>query len=120
MLDLNASVGQAAMDTWARPIVVTPYASQPGVASYDARGVWVSQPIDVMTQEGAVFSDQRTIISIRVSEFTVPPMQGDHIYVPAHLTLQARGPFEVQDSDDLGQGRVKLTLRKVVYDEPRE
>lgn len=118
MIDTNQLVYLPIMNTWSRPVVVTPYASQPGQPAYGGRGDFVTQPVDVVTEIG-VMSDQRTQLFIRLSEFPVPPKQRDWIYIPAHMSLPAEGPFEVQDVCRHGPAKASLTLKLAVEDQPR-
>jgi len=119
MLDFNSIVVAQVQNVFSRPIEITPYGSQPGRPTYGARGIYVTVPVDVVTEGSVVFSDQRTVIDIRVSEYPVPPVVRDWIFVPAHMSLPAAGPFEVQDTDSYHDGRVRLTLRAARVDEPR-
>lgn len=106
-----------AYDTFARPVIINPIASQPGNPSYTARGIYNTVPMDVET-EGPVFSDMRTILDILEEEFTVIPIQMDQITIPAYQGLPALGSFEIQDSDANGGGETTLTLRRLVTARP--
>jgi hypothetical protein len=107
-----------AQDVFGRPIVVTPLASQPGQGAYSARGIWASEPFDVGTEEEVIFSDMRTIVDILEKEFSVLPIQGDHISIPATSELPDHGNFVVIDADDNGEGERTLTLRRLVETKP--
>jgi hypothetical protein len=113
MLDYNTLVLQQIQGVFARPIEITPSGSQPGQPMYGGRGVFVTAPIDVMTENNVVFSDQQSTLDIRRSDYPVPPGIRDRIYIPAHMSMPAMGPFEVQDSDLYHDGRLRLTLRAV-------
>jgi hypothetical protein len=119
MLDYNATVLLAVQNQFARPVVITPYGSQPGKPAYNGRGVYVTTPMDVVTEGNVVFSDQKTALDIRQSDYSIPPDVRDWIMIPAHMSMPAAGPFEVLDSDLFHDGRVRLSLRAAFVDEPR-
>ena len=102
------------MDMYARPITIDPLASQPGVPAYVARGIYTTTPIDVVTEDGGIFSDQKTIVDIREEEFTVLPVQLDRIFIPADVNGGPElGWFEVVDADTNGGGETTLALRQI-------
>jgi hypothetical protein len=68
--------------------------------------------------DGSIISDARVILDIRDAEFTVLPLQGDLIDVPAANGLPAEGQFEVMDGDPNGGGETTLTLRSIVVSKP--
>jgi hypothetical protein len=43
----------------------------------------------------------------------------DWIFIPAHMSMPAIGPFEVLDIDVFHDGRARLALRLAQIDEPR-
>lgn len=118
-LDLALSAGLRA---FARPITVTPQASQParvegGVSipvgqPYEARAVWASRPIDVQTEQG-IMSSQEHKLGIRALDFEIPPAPGDLIEVPAYLFYPRIGLVEVEDGDDDGQGGTSLSVKVI-------
>jgi hypothetical protein len=101
-----------AFDVFARPVTFYPVVSQPAGASYTGRGYYKSGPIDVQTLDGAIYSDQQTILDIRDVEFAVLPQQGDRLYIDEADAGPALGEFEVADTDTLDGGTTVLTLRK--------
>ena len=105
-------------DTYSRVVTITPIASQPGGAQYTARGILDTEAMDVVTMDNAFVSETRVILDIRDAEFTVLPMQGDVIDIPADGDLPAEGQFEVVDGDPNGGGETTLTLRRVVQAKP--
>jgi hypothetical protein len=106
-------------DTFARPITVTPLASQPGAPAYSNRGIYDTRPMDVMAQDGSIVSDQQTILDVRDAEFSVVPEQLDQITIPADTDAgPALGTFEVTDTEANGGGETTLILRKVVTAKP--
>jgi hypothetical protein len=119
VLDFNTVVVQQVQNIFSRPITITPYGSQPGKQAYNARGVYVTTPVDVVTEGQVVYSDARTVLDIRSSEYPVHPGVRDWIFIPAHMSMPSAGPFEVQDVDKYHDGRARLTLRAAHIDEPR-
>lgn len=119
MLDYNVLVVQTVQNIFARPVTITPFGSQPGVQPYNKRGVYVTTPVDVITEGSVVFSDQKTALDIRLSEYPIPPAVRDWVFIPAHMSMPSAGPFEVQDVDVYHDGRARLTLRAAHVDEPR-
>lgn len=105
-------------NVFARPVVFNPLASQPGQPTYTGRGIYSTEPIDVLAEEGSIFSDSRTILDVLEYEFTVVPMQEDRLTIPAVGTMPALGEFEVIETKSNGGGETTLALRKVVEAKP--
>jgi hypothetical protein len=117
-VDFSELVYHPAYDTFARAITVTPLKSQPGASAYPARGIFNTEPVDVVALDGSIVSEQRTILDIRQVEFPVLPEQKDHINIPADGGLPDLGDWEVADAMNNGGGEVTLTLHKVVSHKP--
>lgn len=101
-------------DMWARPVTITPLGSQPpGAAAYTNRGIYDTRGIEVVSVEGALVSDQETILDVRESEYAVVPQQRDQIDIPAVDNIPAAGLFEVTDAWTNGGGETTLVLRKI-------
>jgi hypothetical protein len=105
-------------DVFGRPVTFTPIVSQPGEPAYVARGIYTSEPADVLAEEGAIFSDQRTILDILEKEYAVVPLQGDHVSIPATGAIPAAGEFVVSDQKANGAGETTLMLRRIVVTKP--
>ncbi|SER57197.1 hypothetical protein SAMN05216548_12620 [Faunimonas pinastri] len=116
MIDFDALVLTPAMDAFSRPIIIDPVNSQPGVFAYSARGVWASKPDTIQTEGGEVISTNVPTLGIRLSEFSVAPVQGDQITIPAYLSAPALGTFFVFDVNGDGQGGADLVLMGVSND----
>jgi hypothetical protein len=104
------------MDHFAGACTFTPLKSQPGQPSYTARGIYGTEPIDVLAEDSSIISDQRTIFDIREVEFTVLPIQGDLVFLAAanfadQLTEDAT--YEILDADTNGGGETTLAIRKI-------
>ena len=117
-LDVSNLIYSKTQDIFGRPVVITPLASQPGQPAYSNRGIYTTEPLDVLAEEGAIFSDQRSILDVRDSEYAVIPIQGDQISIPATGTLPAVGVFYVNDQKNNGGGETTLELRRVVVTKP--
>ena len=121
-LDFSTLVYLPNFDMFARPITITPLASQPGMPAYNARGIFNTRAIDVQAEDGSIVSDQQTIMDIRDVEFSVVPEQLDRIYIPVDAaagdTGHDRGEYEVVNSQDNGGGEVTLVIRKIMASRP--
>jgi len=117
-IDYSTQVYLHAFNTFARTITVIPLASQPGELPYTARGIYNSDAVDVVAEDGSIISDQRTIIDVREEEFTYLPLQGDQIIIPGDGGIPEAGTFEIIDSISNGGGESTLTLRKVMQSAP--
>lgn len=119
-VDFSTLVYLPNYDMFARPIIITPRASQPGAPAYSARGIYDTRPIDVQAQDGSIVSDQQTIIDILEVEFAVLPEQLDQISVPADINAgRALGDFEVTNTETNGGGETTLTVRKLRLAQPQ-
>jgi hypothetical protein len=108
-----------AWDVFARPCTFTPLISQPGAPAYGARCYFNTRETEVLTEAGSVYSDAQTYIDILLTEFPVPPMQGDQVSIPLHQDVPG-GDFEVLDlaGDGNAGGITTITLRKIVTAKP--
>lgn len=117
-LDMSALVKLPAMDVFARPIDVTPIASQPGAGSYRARGYFGTNELEVAAEDGSVLTDQQTYLDIREVEFAIPPRQRDIIDIPADGAVPAKGRFEVVSGTSDGGGLITLIIRELKAPRP--
>ena len=118
-IDFSTLVYAPNFDMFARAIIVTPLASQPGVPAYTARGIYDTRPLDVQSMDGAVIAEQQTIIDILEVEFPVLPDQLDRINIPADPNAgMALGDFEVISTETNGGGETTLVVRKVMASRP--
>ena len=81
-----------------------------------ARGIYKSETMNVMLEDGSLLSDQQTILDIRAVEFSTLPVQGDQINIPADPStgLPALGSFEITDVFHNGGGEVTLALKALL------
>jgi len=117
-IDFATQVYSPAFNVFARPIVVTPLKSQPSQSSYTGRGVYSTQALDIAAEDASVFSDQVTILDVIEIEFSVIPIQGDLVSIPADGGLPALGDFELADGKTNGGGQTTYNLRKIMVSKP--
>ncbi len=117
-INFSSVVYSPVYDAFSRSVTVLPVASQPGLPPYIKRGIFDTRSIDVIAEDGLVISDQRTMLDIREAEFSVLPVQGDRISVPASGGLPDLGDWEIADSSSNGGGETTLTLRRYVDPQP--
>ncbi len=121
-IDFSTLVYLPNYDTFARPITVTPLASQPGSPAYASRGIFDTRAVDVQAMDGSIVSDQQTILDVRNAEFTVVPEQLDRIYIgpdaEAGATGDEIGDYEVIDTEYNGGGETTLVIRKLMVSKP--
>jgi hypothetical protein len=106
-------------DKFARPVIVNPIVSQPDTNSYENRGIFNTGPTDIEMEDGSVYSDARTILDIRMAEWSTLPQQGDQINIPDHEDV-AGGEFEVEDLEGVGNagGEITIILKRRVSSKP--
>lgn len=107
-------------DTFSVPCTFHPVFSQPDGASYDARCIYDTRQLDVMAEDGSIYSDQQTICDIRTSEFDILPQQKDRVTIPFDCNGAPLGDFEVVDTSLNGGGQLTLVLRRVIPEPPLE
>lgn len=117
-LDFTTLVYNPAFSVFARTVTITPNGSQPGEPAYSGRGIYSTQPVDVPTENGAILSDQVTVLDVIEREYAVLPAQGDLVDIPASGVLPAPGQFEIIERYTNGGGETTLVLRKVMAARP--
>ena len=101
-------------DLWARPVTFFPIVSQPGVTSYEGRGIYDSNDLDFDSYGEQIISDARIELDILAMEFTVVPMQGDQLRIVPWMNVPG-GSYEISDiSPDNAGGEMTLVLRRLV------
>ena len=113
-VDFSHMVLVPCMTTFALPVVIDPLASQPGMPSYTAGGIFTRRPTQVLTEAGVVFSDHETTLGIRDEEFAGMPFVNGLLTFPAVGLIPALGMFEVADVKNDGQGGSTLVLQVMV------
>ena len=104
MIDFDALVLAPLQNLFGKPIIVTPIASQPGVAPYVARGDLRIQNVDMPLEDG-IMSTQVITMGVRKADFAVFVAPGDTI-------LAGGKPYLIDDTDDDAQGHSILTLKR--------
>jgi hypothetical protein len=113
-INYSAQVYHPTYDVFARPVTFTPVFG----SAFEGRGIYSTQPFDVLGEDSSIFSDQVTILDVLDDEFTVVPIQGDIVFIPTNVGMPELGTFEVTDADSNGGGETTLTLRRVVQAKP--
>lgn len=124
-VDFSKLVLAPAMATFAKPVTVTPTASQPNAASYPARGIWTVQNTTIMGESGNVFSTVNLKFGIRFADYPATlPAQGDVItttaanlplgYWQGQIDPNAGIDFVIDDVTPDGQGGAVIGVRRVV------
>jgi hypothetical protein len=116
-IDWSNALYVNAQNTFGRPITITPVISQPNAPAYSGRGIFDTSPMDVLAEEGAIFSEQRSVLDIRDAEFPVMPLQGDQVTIPPYGILPG-GNYEIIDLKANGGGETSLALRQIVGTKP--
>jgi hypothetical protein len=108
---MSTAVYEVCQNTYGRPVTFT--STLGNSFSGSARGIYDSRTLNVVMEDGSIFSDQQTILDIRTSEFSVLPMQGDFINVPLEPVsgLPDLGDFEITNVFHNGGGEVTLELK---------
>ncbi|MBO4221958.1 hypothetical protein [Bradyrhizobium neotropicale] len=111
-INLDVTLQGPIFDFWAVPCTFVPLVSQPGQPSFGGRGIFNTYSMDVQGMDGHIYSDQRTILDIRESEFAVLPQQNDHVIIPKDCNGVPRGEYQIVDASSDGGGQTMLTIRK--------
>jgi hypothetical protein len=111
-INLDVLLQRSIFDFWSVDCTFMPLRSQPGVASYPGRGILGTYTTDVNTLDGSLYSDQRTILDIRESEFAVMPEQNDHVVIPKDCNNVPKGEYVIVDASSNGGGQTMLTIKK--------
>jgi hypothetical protein len=111
---MSTEVYLVCQDTFGRPVTFTSTSGN----SFGglARGIYDSSTLNVVMEDGSLFSDQRTILDIKADEFPTLPVQGDLINIPVEPVsgLPALGDFEITNVFHNGGGEVTLELKALV------
>ena len=105
-------------NTFSRPATFTPTQSAPATPAFIGRGIFSTQPLDVLAEDNSIFSDAVTILDILESEYTILPAQGDFVFIPSDNGMPELGNYEIIDHKTNGGGETTLVLRRVVTSKP--
>jgi hypothetical protein len=111
-VDFSKLVLTPCMEVFARVMTVDPVTSRPGALPYQARAIFTSVDMPVLSMDGVELSDVRTFVGIRVAEFTGPPPAARD-----KLTMDGVD-YTIEDVTPDGQGGAKLRLRRIEPDFP--
>jgi len=117
-IEFSKEVYLRTQDMFSVGCTITPLKSDPTGAAYTARGIYTTRPVDIVGMDGSIFSDQQSIFDIRELEYTILPIQGDHINIPVDCNGVPLGDFEIMDADTNGGGETTLVIRKLVTAKP--
>ena len=113
-INMSVEVYQVCQGTFGRPATFT---SKTGNSySGSNRGIYKSDMIDILLEDGSIFTQQQTILDIRAAEFPTLPVQDDTVAIPYEPIsgLPDLGSFQIIDVFHNGGGEVTLQLRAVV------
>jgi hypothetical protein len=105
-------------DFWGIDVTFLPLVSQPGAPGYNGLGILNTYSIDVAAENGSIYSDQRTILDIQESQFSVLPVQDDHVIIPFDCNNVPKGEYQIINAASDGGGATMLTIRKVLPARP--
>ena len=111
-INLDVLLQSPIFDFWAVQVTFMPIKSQPSAGSYPGRGILNTYSTDVMALDGSMYSDQRTILDIRESEFPTMPIQNDHVIIPVDCNDVPKGEYVIVDLVSDGGGQTMLTIKK--------
>ena len=109
-VNLDVLLQSPIFDFWAVPVTFMPN----GGASFIGRGILDTYAVDVQALDGSIFTDQRTILDIRESEFATLPKQNDQLNIPVDCNNVPKGTYQVIDATTNGGGQTTLTIRKLM------
>jgi hypothetical protein len=111
---MSTAVYDICQDQFGRPVTFT--STLGNSFSGPARGIYDSRTLNVVMEDGSIFSDQQTILDIRTDEFATLPIQQDRINIPVDPVsgLPALGDFEITNVFHNGGGEITLELKQIV------
>lgn len=112
-INLDALLQSTIFDVWAIPVTFLPFVSQPLAGSYDRKGILNTYGANVGAEDASIYSDQRTILDIRESDFEIMPEQRDHVIIPFDCNGEPKGEYEIIDAVSDGGGQTCLTIRAI-------
>lgn len=111
-VNLDVLLQGTIFEFWAVPVTFDPRVSQSGGPAYAGRGILNTYTIDVPGIDGSLYSEQRTILDIRETEFAVLPQQNDHLTIPLDCNNVPKGEYVIVDASSDGGGQTMLTIKK--------
>jgi hypothetical protein len=110
-INMSRALYLACQNVFGRPGIFT-YAAG---GTFTGSGIYSSTEMELMLDDGAVISDQRTIFDIRAEDYPTLPAQNDTVTIPAEPIsgLPALGDFQITNVWHNGGGEVTLQLRQL-------
>ena len=105
-MDFDNLVLSPCMAAFGVTVTVTPLKSQPTAEPYTATGVYDRSESIVMMADGSEMASTNVTLGIRLSDFTVPPREGDKIALNGKT-------YKVDALFPDGQGGADLRLKEV-------
>lgn len=129
-MDFSSLVLAPCQAAFGKPILFSPFISQPGVQPFMAGGIWTVRYTDVLLEDGSCLTTRLLTVDIQLNEidpvsgapwWPVTPVQGDHVGITADEQFEEPGIVAGQIVDcvvddvrrDSG-GAAKLILKQVI------
>lgn len=100
------------LDAFAVPCTIHPVISDPDGPSVDGRCYYDTRQLDVIAEDGSIFSDQQTYVDLRTVEWPILPAQKDRLTIPFSSNGDPLGDFEIVDTSTNAGGLMTLIIRK--------
>jgi hypothetical protein len=110
-VNFSAALYAVQQDTFGRPVVF----SGTGYSGSN-RGIYDSNKLETVMDEGNVIVEQQTILDILDTDYPTLPVQGDTVAIPADPAsgLPDLGSFQITKVTDNGGGEITLQLRELM------
>jgi len=105
-------------DLFARSLTFYPLKSQPNSPSFQARGIFDTNEIDIIGMNSEIITDSRTELDIFMPEWPVYPVQGDVVDIAWEDDVDG-GLFQVADVHGHGNAGGELTLTLARFEQGR-
>jgi hypothetical protein len=103
-IDWNGVVLSPLMDTFSITMFFTPLKSQPSQPGFWGRGVWEATPYTIIEENASPLTTTIYKIGLRLSEFTVPVIQGDQVTIDGDT-------YKLDTFEFDGQGGVRWVVK---------
>jgi len=110
-INFSTALYSATQDVFGRPVSFT------GVGyNGTGRGIYDTDKLETVLEDGRLMVEQRTILDIREDEYPTLPVQDDQVTIPAEPVsgLPDEGTFQIIKVTNNAGGEVTLQLRKIV------
>ena len=123
-VDFSSLVLAPAMAVFGRPVTITPKASLPNAAPYDARGIWTITSVDIPTDAGGIMSTVSLKFGVRMADFPAALAQEDWLrtkvsdlplgYWQGSIDPNSYLDFAIVNTTPDGQGGMVCLVKRVV------